>query len=158
MWSCILVVLLVPALQAQQIEGIASVRKAKEHVVYVAEAQTIVAGKPAELKVHFAVQQGFHINSHTPRSAVLIPTKLAVEDDPAVVTRAVDFPKGTEYSFAFDPKEKLDVYTGDFVLTLHLTARAGPHSVKGALRYQACDAAACYPPKLLAVEVPFTAK
>ncbi len=128
------------------------------HVAFAAEPQSVAAGRPATLLLHFRVDSGFHINSHTPKSEMLIPTKLAVEDMPAAAVSAVDFPHGQLYSFAFEPKEKLDVYTGDFLLTAHVTARPGQHTLKGALRYQACDASACYPPKLLAVEQPFTAK
>ena len=131
---------------------------AAAHVHFAAEPQTVVGNRPATLQLRFHVDPGFHINSHTPRSEMLIPTRLAVEDMPAASVSSVDFPAGQMYSFAFEPKEKLDVYTGDFLLTAHITAHAGQHTLKGALRYQACDATACYPPRLLAVEQPFTAK
>ena len=65
---------------------------------------------------------------------------------------------GTPYSFSFEPKEKLDVYTGSFTIKLPVVAAAGEHTVEGALRYQACDHAACYPPKTLPVQILFTAK
>jgi len=153
-----MMLLALPVAQAQQIEGAPAVNKPKGHVVFVPEAQVIAANKATTLVLHFSVEEGFHINSHTPHAASLIPTKLAVQDDPTANVRAVDFPKGHDYSFAFDPKEKLDVYTGDFALTLHVTAKPGEHTLKGALHYQACDSAACYPPRLLPVEVLFTAK
>ena len=132
--------------------------RAAGHVRFAAEPQAIAAGKPATVLLHFHVDPGFHINSHTPKSEMLIPTKLIVEDLPAATVSAVDFPAGQLYSFSFQPKEKLDVYTGDFLLIAHVSARPGQHVLKGAMRYQACDAQACYPPKLLPVEQPFTAK
>lgn len=125
---------------------------------FAAEPQTVAAGKPAMLQLRFRVDPGFHVNSHTPKSEMLIPTRLAVEDAPGVNVTGVDFPKGTLFSFSFEPKEKLDVYTGEVTLTAHLTAQPGAHTFKGALRYQACDNSACYPPKMLAVEQPFLAK
>lgn len=130
----------------------------KGHVEFAAEAQSIGANKPAVVTLHFRVDPGFHINSHTPKSELLIPTKIAVEDMDAATVSAVDFPVGTPYSFAFDPKEKLDVYTGEFTLTAHIKARPGAYTLKAALHYQACDQAACYPPRLLQVEQAFTAK
>jgi DsbC/DsbD-like thiol-disulfide interchange protein len=145
------------SLHAQQLD-VPQQPTAKDHVVYIAEGQSIPANKPASLTVKFAVNPGFHINSHTPKTPNLIATKIAIQDDATVNVRTVDFPKGTEYSFAFDPKEKLDVYTGPFALTLHLTAKPGSHTLKAALRYQACDNAACYPPRLLPIEIPFTAR
>jgi hypothetical protein len=39
-----------------------------------------------------------------------------------------------------------------------VVATAGEHTIEGALHYQACDTAACYPPKNLPVQVAFTAK
>jgi hypothetical protein len=68
------------------------------------------------------------------------------------------YPAGTSYSFSFDPSEKLDVYTGEFVVKLPVVASAGMHTIDGSLRYQACDNAACYPPKSLPVQVMVAAK
>ena len=128
------------------------------HVSFTAEPQTVAANRSATVVLHFHVDPGFHINSHTPKSEMLIPTKIAVEDLPAGNVSAVDFPPGTPYSFAFEPKNKLDVYTGDFTLVAHLSTKPGQQTLKAALHYQACDAAACYPPKLLPIEQPFTAR
>lgn len=132
--------------------------KPKGHVQFAAEPQTVAAGRPSTLLLHFKVDPGFHINSHTPKSEMLIPTKIAVEEGDGSDVKAVDFPAGVPYSFSFEPKEKLDVYSGEFVLTAHLTTKPGAHTFRAALHYQACDAAACYPPKLLPVQQPFTAK
>ena len=128
------------------------------HVTFIADGQTIAAGRPATLVLHFRVDPGFHINSHTPKSEMLIPTKILVEDMNGAEVSDVTFPVGTPYSFAFEPKTKLDVYTGDVTLTAHIKAKPGSYTFKGALHYQACDQAACYPPKTLPVEQPFTAK
>jgi DsbC/DsbD-like thiol-disulfide interchange protein len=145
--------------QAQSINaGIASPAK-KGHVDFIAEGQSVPANKPTTIKLRFRVDNGFHINSHTPKSEVLIPTKLTVAmvgDDPEVTN--VDFPAGEPFSFAFEPKQKLDVYQGDVILTAHLKAKPGPHTIKAELYYQACDQAACYPPKKLPIEQPYTAK
>jgi hypothetical protein len=45
------------------------------------------------------------------------------------------------------------VYAGDFTVKLPVVAAAGEHTVEGSLKYQACDNAACYPPKTLPVKV-----
>ena len=128
------------------------------HVTFVAEGQSIAAGRQATLPLHFRVDPGFHINSHTPKSEMLIPTKILVEDLTGAEVSDVSFPAGQPYSFAFEPRTKLDVYTGDVTLTAHVKAKPGSYTLKGALHYQACDQAACYPPKTLAIEQPFTAK
>ncbi len=128
------------------------------HVTFIADGQSIAANKPATIVLHFRVDQGFHINSHTPKSEMLIPTNLLVEDLNGAEVSDVRFPNGTPYSFAFEPKTKLDVYTGDITLTAHVQAKPGTYTLKAALHYQACDQAACYPPKTLSIEQPFTAK
>ncbi len=125
---------------------------------FAAEPQTVTANKPATVLLHFHVDPGFHINSHTPKSEMLIATKIAVEEGEGVSLKTVDFPAGQPYSFSFEPNTKLDVYTGEVTLTAHVTAQPGARSLKGALHYQACDAVACYPPKTLPLEQPFTAK
>ena len=131
---------------------------ARGHVQFAAEPQAVAANKPATVRLHFQVDPGFHINSHTPKSEMLIPTKIAIADGDGVKVQTVDFPTGELYSFNFEPQTKLDVYTKDVVLTAHVVAQPGARTLIGVLRYQACDAAACYPPKTLPVEQPFTAK
>ena len=136
----------------------ASPGKGNGHVSFTADAQSIAANHPATVALHFRVDPGFHINSHTPKSEMLIPTKILVEDISGAVVSDVSFPAGTAYSFAFEPKTKLEVYSGDMTLTAHVQARPGTYTLRAALHYQACDQAACYPPKTLPVEQPFTAK
>jgi hypothetical protein len=88
----------------------------------------------------------------------LIPTKVTLEPAEGVKTAAAEYPAGTAYSFSFEPNEKLDVYTGAFAIKVPVVAEAGPHTVNGVLHYQACDNAACYPPKSLPVQLVVTAK
>lgn len=132
--------------------------KPKSFVLYAAEQQTVPAGKRSVLELHFRVADGFHVNSHTPKSELLIPTQMNLQPASGVKAEALEYPAGTSYSFSFDPAEKLDVYSGAFTVKLPVVAEAGTHTVDGTLRYQACDHAACYPPKSLPVQVIFTAK
>jgi hypothetical protein len=81
-----------------------------------------------------------------------------VEEPTGVDVASVDFPPGTDYSPAFSPNDKLSVYTGEFVLRAHVTAQHGDHLVQAALRYQACDANSCYPPKTAPVAISLIAK
>ena len=150
--------LLVGAFSLQQIGNLDAPAKPKGHVSYVAEQQTVPAGKSGVVELRFKVDEGFHVNSHTPKSELLIPTAVAMKPSDGVKIGAVAYPVGTSYSFSFDPSEKLDVYSGAFTVKLPVVADAGQHTVDGVLKYQACDHAACYPPKSLPVQVVFTAK
>ena len=154
-----LLIALPVVLSAQQVGNLdAPVAKPKAYVVYGAEPQSVTAGKRGVLELHFRVLDGYHVNSHTPKSELLIPTRIELQPAAGVKAETVEYPAGTQYSFSFDPTEKLDVYTGTFTVKLPVVAEAGTHTVDGTLRYQACDHAACYPPKSLPVQVIFTAK
>ncbi len=136
-----------------------SSKEAKTAVTFLFPEQiTIPAQKAAAVDLHFRVEDGLHINSHTPREKSLIPTNLAVVEEGGLKVSAVEFPPGADYAFDFDPKEKLSVYTGEFILHAHITAPAGDHLLQGALRYQACDARSCYPPRTIPVAVDVIAK
>jgi hypothetical protein len=132
--------------------------KGDSYVVYAAEPQTIAAGKQGVLELNFHVVPGFHVNSHTPKSELLLPTKLSLATANGVKAEEPQFPAGTSFSFSFSPEEKLDVYEGAFTVRLPVVAAAGAHMLSGTLRYQACDHAACYPPKSLPVAVSFVAR
>lgn len=132
--------------------------KPKAYVVYAAEPQSVPAGKRAILELRFQVVGPFHVNSHTPKSQLLIPTTLTLSPVAGVKAGVLEYPAGKPYSFAFDPGDKLDIYAGNFTVKLPVVATAGEHTVEATLRYQACDNASCYPPKLLPIKILFTAK
>ncbi len=151
-------VALMTAMWAQVPGEFDSPAKAKGYLSYTAEPQSVAAGKRSVLELHFRVAPGYHVNSHTPKSELLIPTDLKLEPEAGVSAGKMEYPAGTAYRFPTEPGEALDVYTGAFSVTLPVEARAGEHTLHGVLRYQACDRAACYPPKTLPVQVLFTAK
>jgi cytochrome c biogenesis DsbD-like protein len=107
--------------------------------------------------LNFRVPRGYHVNSNTPKSEFLIPTALKMDLGSAtdIVLGKIDYPEGKDVSFPFSPDEKLNVYTGDFAITLavHPLRSVVPakYALHGVLRYQACDNSACYPPKTLPV-------
>ena len=134
-------------------------KAAKSMVTFLFPEQvTVPAQTPTAVDLHFHVADGLHINSHAPHEKSLIPTNLAIIEQDGFKVTAVDFPQGSDYAFAFDPKEKLSVYTGDFILKAHIIAPPGEHLLQGALRYQACNSNSCYPPKTIPVAVDVIAK
>jgi DsbC/DsbD-like thiol-disulfide interchange protein len=133
-------------------------RPVKQYVSFAAEPQVVPAGRPGTLVLRFHVNDGFHVNSHTPKSELLIPTRVELDPSPQVSVASPAYPAGSTFSFPIDPTEKLDVYQGDFLVRVAVTASAGPHELKGALQYQACDHAACFPPRALPLDILFTAR
>jgi hypothetical protein len=132
--------------------------KPKQYITYAAEEQSAKVGKKSIVELSFKVAEGYHVNSHTPKSELLIPTILTLKPAAGTTAAAAEYPAGTAYSFSFEPNEKLDVYTGTFTVKVPVVATAGSHTIEGSLHYQACDNAACYPPKTLPVVVTVTAK
>ncbi len=117
---------------------------------------SVRAGKSGPVELRFRVAPGFHINSNTPKSEFLIPTVLKLDAPTDIVIGKVTYPQGEELSFPFAPAEKLSVYSGTFeigvmVRPLHDVIPT-KYMIHGQLRYQACDKAACYPPKKLPVQ------
>ena len=116
---------------------------------------SIQQGKAGTVPLSFRVIRGFHVNSNKPSSEFLIPTALKVDATTDIVIGRITYPVGKDMSFPFAPDEKLNVYSGDFQLGVIvrplLTVQTGKYMIRGSLKYQACDNAACYPPKTLPV-------
>jgi hypothetical protein len=105
--------------------------------------------------LNFRIPHGYHINSNTPRSEFLIPTALRMDLPTDIILGKIEYPAGEDLSFPFSPDEKLSVYSGDFTIALGVhplkSVVPGKYGMRGVLRYQACDNAACFPPKNLPV-------
>lgn len=112
-------------------------------------------GKPGTVDLQFRVTRGFHINSNQPKQDYLKKTELKLDAPTDIVIGRITYPPGQDRSFPFAPKDKLSVYSGDFevkvtVRPLH-SVLPTKYAIHGFLKYQACDNAACYPPKQLPV-------
>jgi len=117
---------------------------------------TITRGHAGSVRLNFRVAPGFHINSNTPKSEFLIPTSLKMDAPTDIALTKLAYPVGKDMSFPFAPDEPLNVYSGDFAVSVTVrplhTVQPGKYAIHGELKYQACDNAACYPPKKLPVD------
>jgi hypothetical protein len=116
---------------------------------------TAQRAKQTMVNLNFHVPRGYHINSNTPKSEFLIPTALKMDLPTDIVLGKIEYPPGEDATLPFSPDEKLSVYTGDFTIAVAVhplhSVVPGKYEMRGVLRYQACDNAACYPPKSLPV-------
>jgi len=116
---------------------------------------TAQRAKATMVNLDFRVPAGYHVNSNTPKSEFLIPTALKMDLPTDIILGKIEYPVGTDMSFPFSPDEKLSVYSGDFTIAVAVhplhSVVPGKYVMRGTLRYQACDNAACYPPKNLPV-------
>ena len=108
------------------------------------------------VSLNFRIPPGYHINSNMPKSEFLIPTALKMDLPTDIILGKIEYPVGEDRSFPFSPDEKLSVYSGDVTIAVAVhplhTVVPGKYEMRGVLRYQACDNAACYPPKSLPVK------
>lgn len=122
------------------------------------EQVTVPAGKASAVALHFRVAEGLHINSNKPKDEFLIPTVLTIAEASGVRLAGAEYPAGAEFTLPVEPHDKLTVYTGEFTIQARLVAEAGDHMVEAKLRYQACDANACLPPKTITVPIDVVGK
>jgi hypothetical protein len=127
-----------------------------------AEPVAVAPGSSVRVELRFRVLPGYHINSSKPRSEFLIPTRFKLSPPANLAPGSVAYPEGKDLTFAFSPKERLNVYSGDFTVRAELralaSAPAGSYKVAGELRYQACNDRACFPPSKLPVEFDVTVR
>jgi hypothetical protein len=111
-------------------------------------------GATVDVKLTATLNEGFHLNSHTPTEDYLIPLTLKWEGGLEAVD--VVYPKPQMETYSFDPKP-LSVLTGQFPLVTKFkapaTASAGPVTLTGKIRYQACNSNSCFAPKTVPVTV-----
>jgi len=124
-----------------------------------APASTIVKrGGTASAKISVHLRGGYHVNSHSPNDEYLIPLRLRWEEGGAVKAIEVTYPKPELRDYGFSDKP-VSVFTGDFVIVTRLQAAAdapmGTGTLAGKLRYQACNANSCLPPRTVEVRLPY---
>jgi hypothetical protein len=112
-------------------------------------------GHPGTVELEFRVARGYHINSNHPHQEYLKKTELKLDAPTDIAIGRISYPAGFDRSFPFAPKDKLNVYSGDFAIDVIVhplsTVLPAKYAVHGFLKYQACDNAACYPPRQLPV-------
>ena len=128
----------------------------KGHVVLVSDAVQVMAGEPQVVELRFRVDEGFHINSHAPKDELLIPTVLRLDSGGAVKVVGAEYAKGSAFRLGGASGEVLDVYQGEFRVSLRVVAPKGASTLTGTLHYQACDNSSCFPPRTLPVMVAVT--
>jgi hypothetical protein len=119
------------------------------------ETKSVYRGHPGTVELQFRIASGFHINSNQPKQEYLKKTELKLDAPTDIAVIKVKYPAGEDRSFPFDPNEKLNVYSGDFAVDVTVrplkTVLPAKYAVHGTLKYQACDNAACYPPKQMPI-------
>ncbi|HET6373745.1 MAG TPA: protein-disulfide reductase DsbD domain-containing protein, partial [Candidatus Polarisedimenticolia bacterium] len=116
-------------------------------------------GGRVSVTLRIDIQDGWHINSHTPSLDYLIPTDVKLEGPSAVSLAEASLPKERMVALGFAGKP-ISVYEGKQAITLVLQvapdARPGPLEATAKLTYQACNNEACQPPAAIAILIPLS--
>jgi hypothetical protein len=118
--------------------------------------QPVPRGKEFQIAVVAEIARGYHMNSHHPSDAYLIPTTLTPQLPSGFQLLDTIYPDGHGEKFSFSPDKPLDVYSGGVTIKLRLSAQTsaalGTTAIPMTLRYQACNDSTCLPPVKLPVE------
>jgi hypothetical protein len=118
---------------------------------------SVPRGSQFQIAIVVDIARGFHMNSHKPTDAYLIPTTLTPKLPAGIQMGETIYPEGRSEKFSFSPDKPLNVYTGSVTVRLKLSASAnaalGAISLPLTLRYQACNDSACLPPAKVPVVV-----
>lgn len=117
-------------------------------------APTLVsAGSKTTLTIAMTISPAWHVNSHTPSEAYLIPTDVILSTSAGTLS-SVRYPLDLERRLPFDEKP-LRLYEGTVSFTADLelpAAERGRVSIAGSVIYQACNDRQCFPPARISLE------
>ncbi len=149
-WAVLLLTLLATPIPASAEDDVKIVR-AKASV----DKPAVSARQSFTIDLMVRVRSAWHINSDEPGIELMIPTTVRMEDQDLVETVEVVYPKPKKRRFPYH-KKSIPVFEDRFTITLKMkmkpSAAAGPHTLKGLLRFQACSSSSGMPPE----EVPLT--
>ena len=129
-----------------------------ELVTVSSPAPVIVAqGGEGQARVSVIVADGFHVQANPASAEFLIPLRLQLRAKGGVRATVTVYPPGEPYRPEGMPSE-LMTYDGTFEIVVHLiagdSAQPGDRTLRGVLRYQACDDRSCRVPASVPVSVP----
>ncbi|HEX2464201.1 MAG TPA: thioredoxin family protein [Thermoanaerobaculia bacterium] len=108
-------------------------------------------GETARIAAMAQVEQGWHIQSHTPSLDYLIPTVLTLDLPDGWAEAKIEYPPHRMWTAQFEPDQPLAVYEGKvrFLATVAIPAdwKEDAAEIVATLHYQACDDRQCLPPR-----------
>jgi DsbC/DsbD-like thiol-disulfide interchange protein len=123
-----------------------------------ASPTNVAPGGKVTLQIDVTPKAKMHV--YAPGQDGYIPIQLTVTPDPAVTIAKAKYPAGEKYVMPALNETQL-VYAKPFRITDELTLvrnASGTITVKGSVRYQACDDTICYLPKTVPVEWTITVR
>jgi DsbC/DsbD-like thiol-disulfide interchange protein len=117
------------------------------------------AGETVKANVRLAIADHYHVNANPASEEFLIPTALSVNPAEGITVGKITYPKPVKRKFPYS-KGQLDIYEGDALINLTLTAgrdlKPGQRTLSAELRVQPCDDTTCYPPSKISTGIEVT--
>ncbi len=109
----------------------------------------VYLGSEFKLAIEVNVAEGWHINSDKPYDEYLIPTSLAIVDNPNFKLKKVAYPKPHDYKFSFS-ESPLSVWEGTIykgaLIEVDTATIPGDYQLVIKIQYQACNEMSCQAP------------
>jgi DsbC/DsbD-like thiol-disulfide interchange protein len=119
---------------------------------------SVAAGGKVTLQIDVTPKPKMHV--YAPGQDGYIPIQLTLAEDAAFTAAKAKYPAGEKFVMPALNETQL-VYAKPFRITEDVTLKpsaSGTVTIKGTVRYQACDDAICYLPKNVPVEWTFAIK
>jgi len=117
----------------------------------------IQAGSTIQAALQLKINDGWHINSHTPTFDYLISTTFELQSKEGFILADVQYPKGKLVSLSF-ADQPIDVYEGTTTIFASLKIseklKPGLDTLKGSITVQACNNQICLAPSSLNLNIP----
>ena len=117
---------------------------------------TLPQGGEGLARLSVVVADGFHLQANPASAEFLIPLRFQLRAKGGVRATIPVYPPGEPYRVEGMPSE-LMTYYGTFEIVVHLragdSAKPGDRTLRGTLRYQACDERSCRFPASVPVSV-----
>jgi DsbC/DsbD-like thiol-disulfide interchange protein len=139
--------------QARQLDALDPSRTDTKHLTITTSTSSPTAAPGERLSLYLDVSPKPKMHVYAPDQTDYIPIELKVEAAPSFRAQAIQYPAAEQFFFA-PLNETQRVYSKPFRITLPITlARnaAAPLTIKGTVKYQACDDAICYLPQTIGV-------
>jgi DsbC/DsbD-like thiol-disulfide interchange protein len=141
------------AVRGMQLGTVDETRVETKHLTFTmsTSAATVEPGRPVSLYVDVVPKAKMHV--YAPDQTDYIPIELKIETTSGFRAQAIRYPASEPFYFE-PPKETQRVYSKPLRITQPITVAqnaASTLTVKGTVRYQACDDAICYLPQTVGV-------
>jgi DsbC/DsbD-like thiol-disulfide interchange protein len=142
---------IVTAVAVQGLPPPVGTTKETKHLTIATSSSASAAGKRVSLAVDVTPKPNMHV--YAPGQDGYIAIALTLEPNPAFTARKAKYPAAEKILMAA-LKETQIVYAKPFRIAqdVTLTGASGPLTIKGTIRYQACDDTVCYLPTNVPVQ------